>query len=142
MQVLFCTSKLPGAAIIRAVTWSKWSHVALIDGDNAIEAAWPRVRVRPLADVLADHPNYTIADIPCEDPNAVLNAARSQIGKPYDLTALLGLWLHRDWQEDNKWFCSELLAWAFTQAREPLFRTDAVKRITPQHMWMVSRDLA
>ena len=49
MRVLFCTSKLPGAAIIRAVTWSDWSHVAIIDGEEVIEATWPAVRITPLA---------------------------------------------------------------------------------------------
>lgn len=47
MRVLFCTSKLPGAVLIRAITWSDWSHVALIDGEEAIEATWPAVRVAP-----------------------------------------------------------------------------------------------
>lgn len=136
MRVLFCTSKLPGAALIRAVTWSQWSHVALVDGDEAIEAIWPAVRVAPLAEVIAAHSAHVIVDLPCRLPSDVIRAARSQVGKPYDLSALFGLLMHRDWQEPDSWFCSELVAWAFAQAGSPLFRADALHRITPQHLWM------
>jgi len=138
MHVLFCTSKLPLAALIRTVTWSKWSHVALVDGDEAIEATWPAVRVAPLAEVIAKHSDHVIVDLPCPVPDEVIKAARSQVGKPYDLTALFGLLMHRDWQEQDSWFCSELVAWAFAAAGQPIFRQDASSRITPQHLWMLA----
>ncbi len=139
MRVLFCTSKLPGAVLIRAITWSDWSHVALIDGEDAIEATWSAVCVTPLADVIAKHSAHCIVDMPCEDAVAVLAAARSQVGKPYDLTALFGLLAHRDWQEPDAWFCSELVAWSFAQGGSPLFRPDALHRVTPQHLWMIAK---
>jgi uncharacterized protein YycO len=139
MRVLFSTSKLPGAALIRAVTWSDWSHVAVIDGEEVIEATWPAVRVSALADVLAKHSRNIIVDIPCQDPAAVLAALRSQVGKPYDLTALFGLLVRRDWQEPDAWFCSELVAWAFDQGGSPLFRREALYRVTPQHLWMIAK---
>lgn len=138
MRVLFCTSQLPGAVLIRGVTWSDWSHVALVDGDDAIEATWPVVRVVSLAEVIAAHSAHVIVDLPCRDPAAAIAAARAQAGKPYDLTALFGLLMHRDWQEDDRWFCSELVAWAFAQGGTPLFRPEAMHRITPQHLWMLS----
>jgi uncharacterized protein YycO len=138
VKVLFCTSTLPGATLIRAVTWSNWSHVALIDGDYVIEAAWPVVRRVPLVDVLKKHNHFQIVDLPCDNPRGVIEAAKSQIGKPYDLTALFGFLAHRDWQDTNKWFCSELVAWAFDAAGSPLFRPEALHRVTPQHLWMLS----
>lgn len=138
MRVLFCTSKLPGAVLIRAVTWSQWSHVALVDGDEVIEATWPAVRVAPLAGVIAAHSAHVIVDLPCHSPAEVIKAARSQVGKPYDLTALFGLLMHRDWQEEDRWFCSELVAWAFAQGGSPLFRSEALHRVTPQLLWMLA----
>lgn len=139
MRLLFCTSKLPGALAIRAVTWSDWSHVAIIDGDEVIEATFPQgVRVAPLADVLAKHSKYAIVDFDCASEAAIIAAARGQLGKPYDWTALAGMLVHRDWQENDSWFCSELVAFAFDAAGHPLFRPDANARITPQHLWMLS----
>jgi hypothetical protein len=34
----------------------------------------------------------------------------SQIGKPYDKTGIMAFVFGRDWQEDDSWFCSELVA--------------------------------
>ena len=138
VKLLFCTSQKIGAVAIRAVTWSKYSHVALLDGDEVIEATWPAVRVAPLAEVIAAHSAHVIVDLPCHSPAEVIKAARSQVGKPYDLTALFGLLMHRDWQEEDRWFCSELVAWAFAQGGSPLFRADALHRVTPQLLWMLA----
>jgi cell wall-associated NlpC family hydrolase len=96
------------------------------------------VRVAPLAEVIAAHSAHVIVELPCRDPQAVIAAAASQIGKPYDYTAILGLGLRRDWQEEDAWFCSELVAWAFQHAGEPLFRAECLRRVTPQHLWMLA----
>lgn len=138
MKVLFCTSELIGAKLIRAVTWSDWSHVALVDGDTVIEAVWPVVKTTPLSEVLEKHKSYTIVELPSLDDDALLEAAKSQLGKPYDLTALFGILSHRDWQQDDRWFCSELVAWSFSKSGSPLFRPEALPRITPQHLWMLA----
>ena len=97
------------------------------------------VRLAPLSEIIAKHSAHCIVDIPCDDPAAVIAAARSQVGKPYDLTALFGLLVRRDWQEADAWFCSELTAWAFQQGGSPLFRPEALYRITPQHLWMIAK---
>ena len=34
----------------------------------------------------------------------------AQVGKPYDVTAVAGLALDRDWRKAESWFCSELVA--------------------------------
>jgi uncharacterized protein YycO len=137
MRVLLCTSKLPGAAIIRWLTGSRWSHCALVKENFAIEATWPRVRYVPVQRIIDQHTDHIFIDIPCADDAMAFAAALSQVGKPYDLTALFGwLWGH-DWQETDKWFCSELVAWAFDQAGSPLFRDGTLSRVTPQNLWMV-----
>lgn len=41
---------------------------------------------------------------------------KSQIGKPYDHTAIWGFVLGRDWREDDSWICSELQAAALEAA--------------------------
>lgn len=137
MKVLLCTSNLPGAAIIRWLTGSQWSHCALVHGELAIEAAWPRVRKVPVETIMRQHTKSIVIDIPCKDDTAALYAALSQVGKPYDLTALIGWLSGRDWQETDSWFCSELVAWAFEQAGSPLFRDGTMSRVTPQNLWMV-----
>ena len=138
VSLLFSTSLHPMSAVIRACTWSNWSHVAVIDGDEVIEATAPAgVRRFPVVQAIDHAKRGQIVELPCRDPGAVIAAAASQLGKPYDYTAVLGLGLKRDWQQDDSWFCSELVAWAFEQAGEPLFRAEILRRVTPEHLWML-----
>lgn len=140
VPVIYSTSSLPAAAAIRRVTWGDWSHVAGIDERRVevVEAVWPRVRIAALDDWLAAHPRHDVSWLPARDPAAVVAAWRSQDGKPYDLLGALGLGLHRDWQDPVSWWCSELIAWGFDVGGSPLFRADALHRVTPQHLRMLA----
>lgn len=140
VPVVFSTSSLPGAVAIRLVTWSDWSHTAVLDEarQEVIEAVWPRVRIIPAAAFLAGHAKHAVARLQARDPAAVVAATRSQVGKPYDLAGALGLGIRRDWQDPDAWWCSELVAWAFDAGGCPLFRPDAMRRVTPQHLWMLA----
>lgn len=138
MKIIFCTSNKIGAQSIRVITWSDWSHVGIIIGDEVIEAVYPRVKATPLREVIANHTRYCIVDIPCPNDAAAINAALSQIGKLYDLKGMLGLGINRDWQDDRKWWCSELVAWVILQGGLRIFRDGVMHRITPQHLFMLN----
>ncbi|HUB91414.1 MAG TPA: YiiX/YebB-like N1pC/P60 family cysteine hydrolase [Dyella sp.] len=140
IDLLFCTNpRNPMSWAIRVGSWSKWSHVALIDGDDVIEAvALKGVVHTPLATRKKEDPTWAVATLPCQDPSAIVAAARGQLGKPYDYTAVVGIGLHRDWQQTDRWFCSELVAWSFEEGGSPLFRPEACRRVTPQDLWMLS----
>lgn len=139
VQLLFSTNRQPGSQLIRAATWSRWSHVALVDGDTVIEATVLHgVRRGSAVAAIARASRCALVALPSRAPAAVIAAAASQLGKPYDWTAIIGLGLRRDWQEEDAWFCSELVAWAFQQAGEPLFRAECLRRVTPQHLWMLA----
>lgn len=139
IQLLFSTTHHPFSALLRAATWSRWSHVSLVAGPHVIEAvALGGVRQVSKNYAIQRASDYCLVDLPAHKPQAIIDAARSQIGKPYDWTAVAGLGLHRDWQEEDSWFCSELVAWAAEQAGEAWFRPEALRRITPQHLWMLA----
>ncbi|MDP3425508.1 MAG: hypothetical protein Q8S32_17340 [Burkholderiaceae bacterium] len=138
ISLLFCNSPDFVSRAIRVFTWSRWSHVAMIDGYCAIEALpGEGVIVTETQEVLMRSREFELVELPCRNPAAVRAAASSQVGRPYDWTAIAGLALRRNWQEDDAWFCTELIAWAFEQAGEPLFRADSLRRVTPQHLWML-----
>jgi uncharacterized protein YycO len=121
---------------MRAVMWSDWSHCAIIDGNNVIEAAMIYgVRERPLADLLMDASKWSFIDIPADDSDAIIAAARSRIGRAYDWMGALALLLHIDLHREQFDFCSELVAWSFKQGGTPLFRTDAW-RIMPRDIYI------
>jgi len=138
MKLLFCTNDLPAAVAIRVFTWSDWSHVAIIDGDFLVEAVWPKVRVSKLEEAKNKYKSWVIAEVKTRNDAEIIKAVRSQVGKPYDIGAIFGFVARRNWEKTDKWFCSELVAWAFSQANEPLFRPGTFSRVTPQHLWMIS----
>lgn len=134
VQVVFSRNHTPGSILLRAALWSPWSHCALVDGDTVIEAAaFHGVRERPLRDFMADATKAAVLALP-GDPGAVIAAARSQLGKPYDWLGVAGIGFRRRWQDEDAWFCSELVAWAFEAAGAPLFRT-GYWRVTPQTIY-------
>lgn len=140
--LVFCRAPTLTSWAIRVATWSRWSHVALIEGDWVIDATPKRgVAVRPLIDFETEHDDAYTIDLPRDLGHELALQMITQVGKPYDWTAALGLGLHRNWQKDDAWFCSELVAWAYDRIERPLFRADSMHRVTPQHLFMLQANL-
>lgn len=137
LGVIFTRSRHPGSLAIRAFTWSRWSHVGVIlDDDLVIDSTLEYgVSVTRLKDFTSLYPQWHICKLPCRDKTLAHRFLRSQLGKPYDWTAIAGIAIRRDWQEPDSWFCSELVA-----ASTGLFRHDYVRRITPEDLWRISED--
>lgn len=140
MKLVLCRSNSLISWIIRKLTWSSWSHVVLVNGDEAIEAVWPRVRKTTVEEALSGQTEAIELDIPCENELLAWDAALRQVGKRYDLAALFGFLFRRDWASPSKWFCSELAAYAFEKGQSPLFRSENTDRITPQMIYLLPHD--
>lgn len=138
LDVIFARSPKPISWLIRAFTWSRWSHVGVImPGGMVIESKGGKgVHAISLHEFKARYPEWQKATVPCRDRQLALRFLRSQLGKPYDMTAIYSIALRRDWQETDSWFCSELVAYA-----TGLFRQDYIKRITPEDLWRISGDI-
>lgn len=139
VRVVFSRRHHIGSVILRGFLWSGWSHCAIVDGSEVIEAvAGVGVRVRPLESLIAESSKLEVLDFPARNPAAVIAAARRQIGAPYDWGGVLGLGFRRRWHDHDAWFCSELVAAAFADAGEPVVRVDAW-RITPRDLYLPVR---
>ena len=138
MKLVFCNSNMIGSWIIRKLTFSKWSHVAIVDGDTVIEAVWPRVRQTSLQHLIETHRDHEFAEVRVDDEAAALAFARAQIGKRYDWRALFGLTTPtRDWERPDQWDCAELAAAVINAGSKfKLFRT--LFRVSPQLVYLVS----
>jgi hypothetical protein len=67
------------------------------------------------------HIPYKSTRLFVEAPDAVLAYAHSQIGKPYDFTAIAGRLLgKRNWQADDSWYCFELIERSFYNGGLPI----------------------
>lgn len=125
----FSTQDKIFARLIDWWTWGDYSHVDMILTDGRwLGARYDGVKARE---------PYAVSkclQVTVEAPSEVMNVALSQIGKPYDFMAILGFIVHRDWQEDDSWICSELIAWAFQQGGMSLLNTDKINRISPRDL--------
>lgn len=140
VRVIFSRRHHPGSVALRTFMWSPWSHCGVIDGDEVIQAtAEHGVISTSLSEFIGIASEWAIVEFEADNLNTVM-AARSQLGKPYDWSGCAGIAFHRDWHQDDSWFCSELVAWALEQGGCKLFRIEA-KRITPQHLWMLNTPL-
>jgi len=102
-----------------------------------IEAKFSGVQSNQLSEVISDSSKYIIYELDLEDEQKAENFLLLQIGKDYDISALFGIFLHRDWQKDNKWFCSELLAKSIIESGSPFIPSKYLNRITPQDLLFI-----
>lgn len=139
VRVVFSRSRTIGSVVIRFLTWSSWAHNAIETPDGTvIEARWPEGVVEtPVSVFRKIASKRATVDIDCPDPAAAIAWARSQIGKPYDVWGVVGLGFRRRWQDDDAWWCSELVETALEHGGRQRFRHD-LQRVTPQHSWMVT----
>ena len=138
MKLILCTKPGLSSAFLRLVMWSKWSHSAILDGGLVYDSTlWQGgVRVHTSEAFFEHYPTYEPRDIEVDEPRASYWLT-AQIGKGYDWTALLSFVVQRDWQEDDKWFCSELTEAMISKFGKPRFRASA-QRITPRHQEMLA----
>lgn len=116
---------------------AKFSHCGVVVGDYVVEARlWFGVVATPVKEWAARHPYYESLRIACPDVQAAEAFAWSQIGKPYDYLGALGMPLRSDWQNPNKWYCSELVEAALLAGGRQRWR-DSKAGISPQESWDV-----
>lgn len=141
MKLLFCRGG-NGCLLsfaIRLLTWSKYSHIAILAPDNmtVYEAVWPRVRKTTLAELHREEAVIQAVEMHLARPDTAIAWLEQQVGKPYDWLALFSFIVHHDWASPKKWFCSELASMAWDKGGSPLFRRNAVYRISPGMMWLL-----
>jgi len=76
-------------------------------------------------------------DLECSDlaTGRYIEFVKSQLGKPYDGTGILAFVAGRDWQEDDSWFCSELVASGLEKCGYFAFRpASPSNKITPPNL--------
>lgn len=132
MIVAFTRSNNIGSFLIRCVTWSRFSHVAIVSDDEqfVVEALMFKGVVKtPMNDFIKRNDCVELATMPGDAADA-----EQYIGKKYDWSALIGLLLHRDWGKSERWFCSEK-----TAKVSAIFRENRRGRITPEHCYMISK---
>lgn len=115
IRLRFVTASDAISAGIRAAEYGFWaSHVeAVMPGGTLLGAHYD-------GGVQARAPDYDkgkfsrelFVDLPADQAmtDTFHDFLRAQIGKPYDVEAIIAFVARRDWQDPGSWFCSELQA--------------------------------
>jgi len=142
IRIQIVTSQLnPISAAIRFTTRSWASHAEFYNSaDNTtLGARADGVKIRDAAkDKYSRIEPFTAAGV-----EKAYEYAKTQIGKPYDYSAILGTVLNRKWHDESRWFCSELVTVSFEKVGYPILSTRpsaAVWRITPRDI-LLSRSI-
>ena len=128
--VRLSANKGPFSVGIRFMTWCDYSHVDFLlrDGTYLGAIPFPGVCVHGMTYSTEAFYRYECDE---ETSQKIIDFANSQIGKHYDYSGIVGFAARRDWQEEDSWFCSELIASAFNKSNVKIFDENAFK-ISPR----------
>lgn len=127
LQIQFSTSTAFTSGIIRRLTHSPFSHVDFIVPEGLLGVSGVDPSINDVGGVLVRPFNCwpyltkpKVARLGCSDEIAVkvIAVAMTQLGKPFDNTAMWGMLEDqateklRNWRDPTQWFCSEFVAWA------------------------------
>jgi Orthopoxvirus protein of unknown function (DUF830). len=132
--VVFSKENSFPSILLRWFTWSKFSHVEVIlsNGNTIAATAKHGVCLVKSSDSSKKFVKKFIY-LSKFEYFKFEGFLLSQIGKPYDWTGVFGFLPRLRWQDDGAWFCSELVAAAFTCAGKPLTIKDSW-RVTPEDL--------
>lgn len=148
LYLIYSNSKLPLSPIIRYVTKSEFSHVAIILEKSIIEITKDSLvthsalsskglKFTTLKTFISHATKYRVTELNVgidEHQFYLLNAfAKMYEGTPYDLEGAIGLGINENWQDDDKFWCSEWVAFLCKLIGLDLAYLDDVHRITPKH---------
>ena len=108
----------------------------LVDGQTLGARADGGVKYRPIDPFPVDF--RFKAELPDEQWQKVMDFLSAQIGKPYDYSAIMGILLNHDWENEGSWYCSELWAAALQAGQVIGPFPKAVKNVTPQDALLIS----
>lgn len=126
MILIFGRNNHVVSRLIQFRTWEQWSHVGIIHGDQVIEAKGIPV-IEYIENKLLKKPFYTehgVVLTPINEFKARYlqtelryiegneNKALELLGRPFDMGAIFGAFLHQEWHDLNADMCVEVIVHA------------------------------
>lgn len=142
VQILLSADDGDFSKAIRTITKSKYSHAAIIEGDEVVEAlASTGVSINKLSDAKARSEYWTVVEFYHPNPEKVYSIARSLVGTPYDKLWVASFALNKRLQNNQHFVCSEFVAHCLQAAGKKLFRDDDYSRVIPDTFYMLHPDI-
>ena len=135
MRVIFCRTNSIAGFFIRLFTMSKYNHVALEFNGRVIDSnTGVGVSECNLPEFNKRYSKTTMIKVKGVNETIAWRFIMDQVGKSYDYTAIIAFPFRSNWQDEDKYFCSELVASALNHGGKSL-RLPA-NRVTPHNLWM------
>jgi hypothetical protein len=128
----FASNDTIASSIVRYFTWSAFSHIDYIFDDGRCYSALPSTGVGFNSDI-NDYVEHF--ELKVKNKNKIEDFLLAQEGKKYDWSAIFGIPFRTKWNNDSKWFCSELITAAVEQDIK-LFNEPDKYRITPRDLYI------
>ena len=146
IHLIYSNSRLPLSPLIRWRTKADFSHIGLILEPNAglispdslithSALSSKGVKFTTLKSFIGHASSYQITQLK-EKTNYfedALEIAKIYEGTPYDLEGAIGLGVGENWQDDDKFWCSEWVAFILKNIGLKLPYLDDIHRISPRH---------
>lgn len=138
-NIYFCTNNTIYNKLVRLFTGFKYSHVVIVKDGRIIDSSFPKgVKEYSFNGFLNNYKEYELITINFDDE--VFNIAKKEIGKKYDLLAIFSFLFKRNWQEKDKWMCSELAAYCLCSAGYKLLK-QRYNKISPKDLYYMLQEV-
>lgn len=127
LQVIFARNWLPISLLIQIRTLSRWSHVGVVMGNMVLESrGGVGVVLTPINEFKDRYTSTDTGYIPCASKEKAEAFLTEQLGKEYDLKAIIGAAFNLKIDSSVAYHCSELIAEA-----TGLFNPNYLSTISP-----------
>lgn len=140
VRVVFASGR---SRINRLIQWRTWSegvnHVGVMDDEGRVIHAdlGKGVQEDDLVNFTKVGNRIDVLQItlPHGSAEELWTLLREQVGKKYDLMGNIGFIFRSRMQNPKKWFCSEMVAWAFWKVGHPLLARLPSWKYSPEDLW-------
>jgi uncharacterized protein YycO len=115
-------------------TWGIWSHCEFITDKGYLGSRLSGgVAVRPFNYCTPVYEEIRCIEMPNNNADNLWKFLNAQLGKPYDVWAIIGLGIRNNFSSNGKsWFCSELVIAGFQAANINILNIEQDYRVTPR----------
>lgn len=138
-MILLFRGRGPVGWLIRKQTWSDYSHAAWLCRDGSVIESWYQGGVRHSPSPATVHgpkvtfDAYAVRGLGKSDIDRIELLLHERVGRGYDFFGVARFLSRVNRNNENRWFCSELIAECCELAGKPLLRAPAY-RIAPGHI--------
>jgi hypothetical protein len=138
-NIIIQFSSLKGSFFSKLIEWFTWGNYAHVDVIMPRGAAIIGARLIGGVQIRTNDMDYSkikqySISVPEATADQIYASLRGQVGAGYDWLGILSFPLRLRWNRPNRWFCSELIAWAFYVNGVQLVSEPRFERLTPRDL--------